>query len=338
MRVVVTGGGGFVGRRLTQLLAQRGDEVIAVGRHRYPDMEAWGARTVAADVRDFDKMKEILRHGDAVFHLAAKVGYWGRKSDFRSINVDGTKSVLRAAVKRGVTKLIFASTPSVVGYSEDVEGAGEELPYAAHHQSDYAETKAEAERIVLAHNGETIATVALRPHLVVGTNDHAMMPRIVARCRTGRLVRVGDGTNRVDVTHVDNAAWAFIDALSALTGPDADCAGRPFFISNDEPVLLWEWLGCILERLGIPPIRRAIPSSVAQTAGASLEALWRALPLPGEPPLTRFLANALSKSHWYDLRAAKRDLHYRARIGMQEATDDTVQWLRYVESGANHCA
>jgi nucleoside-diphosphate-sugar epimerase len=180
---------------------------------------------------------------------------------------------------------------------------------------------------VLAANGPDLATVALRPHLIIGPGDTRMLPRIVARAARRRLRVIGDGRNRVDLTYVDNAAWAHLDAADALRQPGARCPGRSYFISNGEPVLLWPWLNRILGELGLPPVTGSLPLSAARASARALETLWCACRLRGEPPITRFLASALARSHWYDLEPARRDLGYRVRVPMHEATRRTVRWL-----------
>lgn len=324
---VVTGGGGFLGRRITELLCARGDEVRILGRRPQPELEALGASVTQLDIRDAPAVRAAVRNADVVYHVAAKTGPWGTAAEFRSVNVSGTRTVLDAARTGGVRRLVFTSTPSVVGYEHDVENGGQDLPYAAAHQSPYPESKAEAERLVLAANGNGFRTVALRPHLIIGPGDRRMLPLVVGRAAAGRLWIIGDGRNRVDLTDVDNAAWAHLDAADALNAPDAACAGRAYFISNGEPVLLWEWLNEILSALGLPPVTRTLPLAAAHLAGAAVERIWGVLGLAREPPITRFLAGALARSHWYDLDPARRDLGYRVRIPMTEATRRTLAWL-----------
>jgi hypothetical protein len=91
--------------------------------------------------------------------------------------------------------------------------------------------------------------------------------------------------------------------------------------------MLWPWLNQVLARLQVPTATRSTPLGAARLVGGGLELLWRGLRLPGEPPMTRFLASALARSHWYDIEPARRDLGYRVRVSMAEATERTVRWL-----------
>lgn len=328
VRALVTGGGGFLGRRIVELLAERGDEVRFLARGEHPDAERCGARGLRGDLRDATAVRRAVDGVDVVFHVAAKAGVWGPPREYRGINVDGTHNVLAAMRAAGVPRLIFTSTPSVVGYAADVEKGPRDLPHARRHESHYPATKAEAERMVCAANGPGLAAVALRPHLIIGPGDNNLMPQVVRRAAAGALPVVGDGRNRVDLTYIDNAAWAHLDAADALRDHRSAPAGKAYFISNDEPVVLWEWLGRVFAELGIRPPQRRVSLRTARAVGGLLEAAWSILPLSGEPRMTRFLAAALARSHWYDMEPARRDLGYRVRVNMDEATRRTVAWLK----------
>jgi nucleoside-diphosphate-sugar epimerase len=332
MKALVTGGGGFIGKRIVELLIEQGHEVSFLARGHYPDVEALGATGLRADLVDADAISKAVSGCDVVFHVAARFGFGHDRDAFWSVNVTGTDNVIEACVSKDVPRLIYTSTPSVVGYVGDQEGIAE-APYATAHEGLYGETKAEAEQRVLAANGRglasggQLATISLRPHLVFGPGDPKLIPTAVERARAGRLPIVGDGTNRVDLTFIDNAAWSHLDAASALTGADVDCAGRAYFISNDEPVHLWDWFNEVLPQVGAAKITRKISLNTASRVGWVMECAWKYLPLPGEPRMTRFMAAALARSHWYDMGPAKRDFGYFIRVDMDEATRRTVDWF-----------
>jgi nucleoside-diphosphate-sugar epimerase len=226
-----------------------------------------------------------------------------------------------------VAKLIYTSTPSVVANNQSRAGANESLPYPASFESYYPQTKALAEQMVRKANGPELATVSLRPHIVFGPRDTQILPRLIERARTGKLVQVGDGTNKVDVTYVEDAARAHLLAADALkTG--AAVAGSVYFISQGRPVTLWPWINELLVRLGVPPVKRKISLPVARLAGGLFELAYRAFRLEGEPRLTRFLANELALSHYYDISRAKRDFGYRPQVSMAEAVERTLTYFK----------
>jgi nucleoside-diphosphate-sugar epimerase len=327
VNALVTGGGGFLGRSLVDQLQRAGETVTLVGRGEYADLAARGVRCVRADVADRDAMRDAARGQDVVFHAAAKAGYWGPAQDFARINVTGTENVIAACRERRVTRLVYTSSPSVVFDGRAHEDAANTLAYPDRYECAYPETKARAERLVLAANGAGLATIALRPHLIYGPRDPHLLPRVLERARRRRLSVVGDGRNAVSLTYVENAAAAHLQAAARLR-PGAACAGRAYFVNDPEPVRLWEWLARLLARLGLPPISGRVPLGLARAAGAALESLWSALQLAGEPPMTRFVASQLALSHWYSLRPAREDFGFAPPVAPEDAFERTVGWWR----------
>lgn len=327
MKAVVTGGGGFLGGAVTRLLRQRGDSVRSFTRSRYPWLDELGVEQSLGDLAKLEDVEQAVTGCDVVFHVAAKAGVWGRYSAFFDTNVTGTQNVIAACKKHGVRRLVYTSTPSVVHAGKDVEGANESLPYPKHFEAYYSETKARAEKAVLAANGPDLATVSLRPHLIFGPGDPHLIPRIVAAAKAGKLKRIGTKTVTVDVTYIDNAAQAHLDAADRLdigTPP----AGKAYFLSNGEPVELWPFIARVLAEAGAPPVTKSVSAWKARLAGRVMEVLYWLLPLPGEPPMTRFVASQMSTSHWYDISAARRDLGYDPKVSVEEGLKRLGERLR----------
>ena len=328
MKALVTGGGGFVGGAIVSGLLARGDEVRSFARGHHSALAVRGVDVRRGDLCDREAVLRAVEGVDVVFHAAAKAGVWGAAESFRRPNVIGTQHVLDACRAHGVRKLVFTSSPSVVFDQRSLEGVDERIAYPARFLAPYPATKAEAERAVLGANSPALATVALRPHLVWGPGDPHFVPRLLARARAGKLRRVGDGHWKVDTTFVDNAADAHLNACDALA-PNARCAGRAYFISNGEPIAVGEMLDRILAAAGLPPLQRSISPSFAVAAGWLAETAYRLLRRDEEPPITRFLARQLSTAHWFDIGAAKRDLGYRPRVGLDEGMARLAEWLRH---------
>lgn len=327
MRVLVTGGGGFLGSSIVRLLHARGDRVTSLARGRHPQIEAFVGQSIQGDIRDPECVHAACRGMDAVIHVASIPKIWGARREFESINIGGTRNVIDACRKCGVTRLVYTSTPSVVFGKGDLCGVDESTPYPEKYLADYPRTKAIAEQMVLAANGPQRATVSLRPHLIWGPGDPHLFPRIIARARAGKLAQVGDGKNLVDITYIDNAAEAHVLALDKVC-PGAACAGRAYFISQGEPVELWSWLGKILAGVGAPAIKRRMSFSRARRSGAMLEIIHRVLAISQEPLMTRFLAEQLAKSHYFDITAARRDLGYEPGISTKVGEMRLIEWLR----------
>ena len=104
--------------------------------------------------------------------------------------------------------------------------------------------------------------------------------------------------------------------------------GRAYFITNGEPVVLWDWINQLLRGIGIPESTKHVPLPVAYAAGGLLEVLWRVLPLKGEPPMTRFVAKEMATAHWFDISAARRDLGYVPQVTMATGTAELIDHLK----------
>jgi len=317
MKVLVTGGGGFLGRAVIRSLAREGHEPVNLSRKDYPDLREMGVRTVRGDICDPKTVKKALEGAHAVIHTAAKVGFWGDYSEFHRTNVDGTKVLLEACKNKGIHNFIYTSSPSVVFTGKDLEGVDESIPYPDDHGSHYNATKTIAERMVLAANSDELHTIALRPHLVWGPGDERLAPRLIEAAREKRLSIIGSGRKMIDTVYIDNAAQAHLLALKGKQD-NPECRGRPYFISNDEPVNTWEIINRFIAMVDLPPIKRKVPRWVAMLGAWIEENRHRISGAPGEPKITRFLDSELSTSHWFDISAAKRDLGYRPTVSIDQ--------------------
>lgn len=326
MKVLVTGGSGFIGGRVVRRLLENGHEVHVIGRTT-PKEETSSVFHQVDLARE--TIPEVICQGvEAVFHIAAKAGVWGSASSYHAANVSATRQILEACRTHSINILIHTSSPSVVFSGESFRGANESLPYGSNWLCHYARTKAEAEREVLAANGKSgLKTLALRPHLVWGPGDPHLLPKAIVRHMAGKLRIVGSGENRMDLTHVDNVAHAHILALDALAS-GRHSGGQAYFISQDDPVALWKWLNNLFPLLDLPPLSKKISFRSAYSLGFILELTWKVLRLTGEPPMTRFVAVQLAKDHWFSIDAARRDLGYEPIVSMEDGLRDTVDWLK----------
>ena len=318
MQTLVTGGGGFLGLYIVEQLLQQGHSVRVFCRGQYPALKALGVPTVQGDLRDEAAVNEACRDVEAVFHTAAVPGVWGDWKMYHGINTEGTLNVIKACRERRVARLIYTSSPSVVFDGKDHVDADESLPYPTTWLCHYPHSKALAEQAVLASNEEaSLRTISLRPHLIWGPRDNHLIPRLIQKARSGRLRRVGDGTNVVSVAYVENAAAAHIQAELALRD-SSKAAGKAYFINERDAVNLWDWINLVLAKTGLPPVEKKISTAVATRLGSALEAVWRMFRLGGEPPMTRFIAAQLAGSHSYCVNAAERDFGYRPLVSMEE--------------------
>jgi len=324
MNVLVTGGGGFLGRYIAEQLMQRGYVVSVLCRSAYPELSEQGINVIRGDVTNPDDVNRAIQGNTFVFHVAAMVGYWGSYVDFFNTNVNGTQNVINSCQMHGVSKLIYTSSPSVTMNNMDIHNGNESLPYQKQYHSHYSATKAIAERAVLAaHHPNGLHTVAIRPHLIVGPRDNHLLPRLLQKANSGKLKQIGPGHNKVSVTYVENAAHAHIMAAES-----PNTGGKAYFINEPEPVLLWPWLKHILANLNARQPRIKVPFKVAFAAGWVLELVYGALKIKKEPLVTRFIASELYRNHYFSIERAKRDFDYEPLFSFEQAERKTLDSIR----------
>jgi nucleoside-diphosphate-sugar epimerase len=328
MRILVTGGGGFLGFHIIRELLKNSTYIITnFSRHNYPDLEELGVPTIRGDLRKKEDVERALKHGfDAIFHVAALAGIWGKYNDFFETNFLGTKNLLEASMSFGVQRFIYTSTPSVVFNQKDLLGVGEEQPYAEHFLTAYAKTKAMAEKLVLEkNNSETFLTCALRPHLIWGPGDPHLFPRVIQKGKEGKLRIVGNGENLVDIIYVENAARAHVEAFNKLNPKSVVC-GQAYFLGQEKPVKLWDFINEVLHMVNVSPIDKTISVRTAYRMGWLFEKVFSFFGIyKPEPPMTRFVALNLGKSHYFSHEKAKLHFGHEPQITIEEGLKRTFQ-------------
>jgi nucleoside-diphosphate-sugar epimerase len=317
MKALVTGGGGFLGKAVVRQLLERGDNVRTTNRNTYPDLDKLGVEQVRGDIGIASDASKAVEGCDIVYHVAAKAGMWGLYDDYYLSNVVGTENIIKACREKGVGKLVYTSSPSVIFSGKDMQGVNESVPYPEKFLANYPLTKAMAERIVIKANDARLSTVSLRPHLIFGPGDNHLFPGIIKRAEAGRLLIVGTGKNLIDLVYVDNAARAHLQAGDKLY-PGSAVAGKVYFISNGEPITLEDSFNKIMKIIGKPPVTRHLNAKLAYYGGAILETIYGLLRIKSDPLVTRFIAHELSSSHWFDISAAKKDFGYNPSISIDE--------------------
>lgn len=325
MHALVTGGGGFLGSGIVRALIDEGHEVSVIGRGHYTHLPS-STHLLKGDIRDYKFVNHSFQNIDVVFHTAAIPKLWGPAKDFYSINFQGTENIIKACRNNSIPKLVFTSSPSVIFGDSSLEGVDESTPYPQKYLCEYPRTKALAEKIVLNANDSNLATVALRPHLIWGPGDPHLVPRLLEKAKKNKLVKVGDGKNRVDIIYIDNAVSAHLKACEALV-PGGNVSGKAYFLSDGEPVFLWKWIDQLLGKLGLPPVTKQISYNKARRLGSLLEAIYGFFNIKNEPPMTRFLASQLATSHYFNISRAKEDFGYQPLVSNDEGMENLIRSL-----------
>lgn len=314
MIVVVTGASGYLGRAVASDLVVAGHEVRTLQRR--PSCVD-GATDVLGSVTDADVVARAMEGAAGVIHLAAKVSLAGDPAEFQTINVGGTRTVLDAAERAGVSRFVQVSSPSVAHAGAALTGVGAEPASPADARGDYARTKAESELLALGRDSPAMRVVTVRPHLVWGPGDTQLVGRILDRARRGRLPLLDGGRALIDSTYIDNAATGIVAAL--LRADEAH--GRAFVITNGEPRPVAELMAGICLASGVRPPQWSLPAGVARAAGSLIERMWAIRPGEDEPPMTRFLAEQLSTAHWFDQRETRRALQWEPTVSIDEGLE-----------------
>jgi len=324
MKAFITGGGGFIGYALACELVKRGFKVTSFSRNDYPALRDIGAEVSRGDISDISSVSKACNDMDIVFHVAAKAGTSGYYMDYFKTNVTGTSNIIRACKINKIKYLIYTSSASVVFNGNNIEGSDESLPYPPHPVSHYTATKAIAEQLTLKADSPDLRTLALRPHLVYGLGDNHLIPGIISRAKTGSLRRIGSCKNLVDVSYIDNVVAAHINAAKAIM-ENPEVSGNSFFITNGEPVLLWDFIDEILWTSGLEPVKKRVPAGPAILFSHMSQAFHRLFLKDQESILTPFIVNELIRSHWFNISKARRHLNYNPVISNFEGLKRMVE-------------
>jgi 2-alkyl-3-oxoalkanoate reductase len=323
MRILVTGATGFVGGAACRWLRAQGHDVVGTGRSvaQGRALARDGIPFLPAELSDPAAVEQVLHGASAVVHCAALSSPWGPESDFVRANVSATERLVAACRLRGVSRLVFISTPSIYMGQGDRQGVREDdpLPPPINH---YAATKLQAERIVQAANGQGLATLSLRPRAIFGPGDSTIFPRLIRALSTGPLPVIGTGQNLVDLTYIDNVSSAIELALIAPTS----ALGRAYNITNGEPVLIWALIRRLCAELGLTAPRGRLPRAAGMLLAAGLERSQGLLRTQQEPRLTRYTVEVLSATMTLDLSLARRELGYTPLVSMEEGVQRFVRW------------
>ena len=298
----VTGGSGFVGGALIERLRREGWDVRALARSERAAerVRELGAEPVMGDLDDLH-----IEDCEIAFHAAAKVEDFGDPADFDRINVQGTRNVVAACKAGGVRRLVHVGTEAALMAGQPLVNVDESAPLRPDSPALYSSSKARAEQLVRAANGDALETVVVRPRFVWGRGDTTLLPQIVEMVRKGRFRWVGGGRHLSAMTHIDNTVEGLW--LAATRGP----AGGVWFVTDGEPVEFREFLTAMVGTQGVEIPDKSVPAPVAGAAARVSEALWRRLKRPGAPPLTRFAVWVSSQECTIDISRAERELGYR---------------------------
>ena len=347
-RILFTGASGLLGRESVLALLragydvrvfQRGDSGIAA---LLPDSVRPRFEQVRGDITNAQAVDLAMTGVNGVVHAAAKVSVSGEWADYERINIEGTRTLLQAALNHSVGSFLYISSPSVAHAGAAIVGDGAGVASPEHARGNYARSKAAAELLALEANGTALPgggvlrVGALRPHIMWGPGDTQLVERILERSAAGRLPLLSGGTGLIDTLYIDNAADALVRGYQRL---DA-FAGQALVVTNGQPRTIAELLGGFCEAVGVPAPRFSVPAKVAALAGKVIERVWERLPknvtAGDEPPMTEFLAEQLSTAHWFDQRRTRELLQWEPSVSIEEGYERLGLFYSDRYSGNKH--
>lgn len=316
--IFVTGASGFIGGALTRALLADGAEVRALARSdaAATAIEELGAEPVRGDLSDPAAIRAAADGCSLAFHAAALPAEWGTRAEFDAANVMGTANVLGACEAAGVARLVHVGTEAAHFAMKPLVGIDESEPLRPDSPVLYSATKARAEQLVVRASKPGFETVVVRPRLVWGPGDETVLPGLAAAVESGRFSWVGGGEHLTSTAHIDNVVCGL------RLGAERGRPGEAYFVTDGDPVVFREFVTALLATRGITPPDRNLPRAVARVAAETSETLWRLLPLPGAPPITRMAYFLTANEVTIDIGKARRELGYEPVISVERGLEE----------------
>ena len=326
MKTLITGATGFVGGALARRLHAQSADVTAVGRNLNAGqrLEKEGIRFLQADLADKDAITAACVGQDMVFHCGAYCSPWGRYNDFYASNVVGTQHIILGCEQHDVKRLVHVSTPSLYFAYESRLNVSENDPLASKQVNFYTQTKLLAEQAIDHAYQRGLPVITIRPRAIFGPGDRTILPRLISRLKEGRLRIIGDESNLIDLTYIDNV----VDALLLCANAPDSTLGRKYNITNGQPINLWQMVQQLCTELNLSYPRQRLPFRLAFLLAWGMETASRTLFDYKEPLLTRYTVSILAKSATLDISAARRDLGYQPKVSVEEGSRRFITWWK----------
>ena len=318
MKVLVTGGTGFLGRHLVERLALEGDEVWVLGRssQSVADLRGLGAHLVSGDVRHWPSLRHAVEGKDVIYHCAGKVEAGGRWLDFLEVNVLGTERLIQAALEHGVRRFVHVSSIGV--YPERPDGAviSEDDGYDENTgRGGYTRSKILADQLAFWYARTQSAPITvIRPATIYGPGGKNNLVRVGVK--KGRFnIIFGDGGSIMPLVYVDNV----VDALVLAARRD-EAIGRAYNIVDDDRITQREYIRRMGAALGRPQSTTYLPLGAVQVLAGGADLAKAALRggRRSSPGMFSRISRSLQSAR-YDTTRAKADLAWKPRVDFEEA-------------------
>lgn len=323
MKLLITGGAGYLGSELCRLLINNSFEVISLSRNHYQHLDELNIKSIVGDIRDTQLLESILTDIDVVIHLASKSSSWGPYEDFYQTNVVGTKSLIEACKNSNVKYFIFASSASVAFKNENQNCENEEVQLSSKFHSFFSITKAKAENIVIKNHGPNLKTIVLRFPILWGKENSPFVSQIITKARKNQLNIIERSDVLVDILYITNAAQAILNAVNGLI-ENPSIGGNTYFVSQEKPVKIWEFINQILTFYKIDPVEDILSFNFSFKLAAIKEYFFKLMGIykPG-PSFTKEEVVHFGKDHFFSNEKANQAFNYNPLISIEEGLKET---------------
>ncbi len=321
MKAFLTGGSGFVGKRMLTMLLDRGYTVNALARSERSaqQVQALGATVTYGDLFNHQAMIRGMQGCDVVFHVAGHIKMWGKYKDFYEDNVLGTEMVLAAAQAAGIGRFVQVGAAGVVMNQGAILDGTEALPLQEPAFSPYIATKSIAEQRVLAANTERFVTSVVHPSWIWGGVDDHSLIALKKAVKNHQFMWINQGNYPFVTTHVANVCQGAILAAERSRG------GQAYFLADADVVQFRAWVTQLLATQTIRVGAISIPLGMAWTSAALMEWAWRMMRLKGEPPMSRTTVRLIGQGFTVSDRKARQELGYTPIISREQGLAELVQ-------------
>src|SRR5690625_2303190 len=324
MKILVTGGTGFLGSSLAKRLVKEGYQVTIVGRNRQigKQIETEGITFIQADLNDQVAMAHACQGQDYVFHSGALSSLWRKYQDFYETNVIGTKNMIAGCQKYNIKRLIHVSSPSIYSSYRDRLDIKEDDLLPDTFINDYAQTKYLAEQEIDKAYQNGLPVITIRPRAIFGPGDRAIIPRLIKANEKIGVPIIYNARAMIDFTYIDNV----VDALLLCMNSPVHTLGKKYNITNDHPMVLHDILEELFQTLNIKWRKRKMNYRFIFFLASMVERFYRSFMPNKEPVLTKYTVSVLAHTQTLNIAAAKGDLGYVPRVSIDEGIEKFAKW------------
>lgn len=319
MKIFITGGTGFLGKRVVKRLLADNNELYVLARNldKVGIEKNDNVKYVKGTLENMNEWEHNLKGMDVVIHMAAPVVFWGEWSMYQELIIDATENILKFSEQNGVKKFIYISSESVLQDKKDLIRIDESTPYPKEPNSYYGKSKMIAEKKILQKD-LNIDRIIIRPTFIWGPGVPTMKT-MINKVKAGQFQWIDHGNITIEMVHVDNVAEAI--ALSCYKGKDKDI----FFVTDDSPKTAKVFFSDLFSTQGVEVSDKSIPGFVARPFANIVEAIWKLLKLKSDPPLTRFDLAFIGMSRSYRIDKIKNELGYRPVVSYEDGLEQMKQ-------------